>query len=154
MSTRSMIGKVEAGGRVRAVYCHWGGTPDSAGGTLANYWADPGKVDQLLEMGSLSHLGQEIGERHDPADFSKVNEWSTFHGRDMGRGGPEYEAVEFATDRDYMEYARAIDCRYVYLWTAGGWQYAALPWGPWAGVPADMGRIEWQSLTAALQDGA
>jgi hypothetical protein len=154
MSTRSMIGKVEAGGRIKAVYCHWGGAPNAAnnGGLLATYWNDPAQLDQLIAMGSLSSLGQEIGEYHAWDNYDHP-EWCSFHQRDWRRGPKGYEAVEFLGPLDYVRGARDVTCAFCYLWTADrGWLFAAVP-GVWPPLLGEIEAVEWQSLAGYLAMG-
>jgi len=91
MSTRSLIGRENADGSVRYVYCHFDGYPTGVGATLLAHYAEPAKLDQLLDLGDLSSLGEEIGEQH-PFDRSSLpteqrdrfRNWTTAYARDRG----------------------------------------------------------------------
>ena len=147
-----MIGKLEEGGRVRAVYCHWGGSPDMAnnGGILALHWDDPAKLDQLLDMGSLSSLGEEFGEFHPWNDYDHLD-WCSFHQRDWRRGPEGYEALTFPTDRHYISTARGMTCEYAYMWTPDrGWLFVTIPQNAWP-LPEEIERVEWQNLIGKLR---
>lgn len=69
MSTRSVIAQEQGDGSIKAVYCHWDGYPSNNGKLLQEHYQDSCKVAQLIELGSLSTLGPEIGEAH-PFDFA------------------------------------------------------------------------------------
>lgn len=83
MATRSNIGKKLPDGSIRYIYCHFDGYESGVGATLKEHYLDEKKVDALLDLGSLSSLGSEIGEKH---DFNKeVNpNWCRAYGRERG----------------------------------------------------------------------
>lgn len=56
MSTRSMIGAIQPGGTVCAIYCHSDGYPEHAGAVLAGHYATPARLAELLALGDLSQL--------------------------------------------------------------------------------------------------
>lgn len=56
MSTHSMIGQLQPGGTVRAIYCHADGYPEDVGATLAAHYATGARVAALLDLGNLSQL--------------------------------------------------------------------------------------------------
>ena len=98
MSTRSVIARRNADQSISAVYCHSDGYLDGVGKMLAEHWTDPVKVDQLIALGSLSVLGEEVGEQH---DFS----W---------RLGHWYDSSRFATRQEMWD---AIDADPRSKWT-------------------------------------
>ena len=57
MSTRSMIAKQIAEDEYLAVYCHQDGYLSHNGALLLDCYNTPEKVDALLALGELSHLG-------------------------------------------------------------------------------------------------
>lgn len=61
MATRSTIALEFADGTVQQVYCHWDGYLDNNGKILQEHYSDPFKLQQLIDLGSLSTLGAEIG---------------------------------------------------------------------------------------------
>jgi hypothetical protein len=120
MATRSMIGKQQEDGTIKAIYCHYDGYPEGVGQTLADYYQTSDKVDELLNLGDLSVLRQEIGEKQ---DFNKpTNEdWSLAYGRDRGEEGTE--AKDFIYPGAYLEYARNSCAEFAYIFTPKGWAY-------------------------------
>lgn len=82
MATRSFIGKRLPNGKITGVYCHSDGYPEHNGKILKEHYSDPAKVDALLELGSLSFLDAEIGEKH---DFDNPTAgWTIAYNRDRG----------------------------------------------------------------------
>lgn len=61
MSTRSHIGLLNEDGSVREIYCHFDG--DSVGQVLNEHFACIAKINALLDLGNLSSIGAEIGEK-------------------------------------------------------------------------------------------
>jgi hypothetical protein len=72
MATRSTIALEYADGSVGVIYCHWDGYLEHNGKILLGHYMDPFKVRDLLDMGSVSSLGETL-------------EATEFHHRDMGR---------------------------------------------------------------------
>ena len=126
MSTRSMIGIQQENGKIKAIYCHYDGYPEGVGQTLANYYQTTDKVEALLNLGDLSVLRQELGEKQDFNDYKNHNEnWCLAYGRD--RGLTDAEAKEFIYAGEYLEYARGSCAEYAYIFTPKiGWAYWAL----------------------------
>jgi hypothetical protein len=85
MSTRSLIGLLNADKSVTHIYCHFDGYPDGVGQTLLDHYTDFRKIKELIALGDLSILGSEIGERHS-FDGHHNNEvastWCLAYGRD------------------------------------------------------------------------
>lgn len=116
MGTRSTIGMSE-GYKVKAIYCHWDGYPEGVGATLAEHYTEAKKVCQLLELGNISALRQEIGEVQ---DFNNPKEeWTVAYGRDRGEAGQE--ARTFTSVSDWLENFNSCE-EYFYLYREGkGW---------------------------------
>ena len=60
MATRSFICKLLPDHSVTGVYCHFDGYPDGVGAILKEHYTDQGKVDELLELGDLSELHENL----------------------------------------------------------------------------------------------
>ena len=63
MSTRSRIGIRNDDGTITSIYCHSDGYLGGVGAILADYYGEETVVRGLLELGDLSELGQEIGDK-------------------------------------------------------------------------------------------
>lgn len=64
MSTRSDIIVHRADGQWHRIYCHFDGYLEGVGKTLFNHYTGQKKIEQLLTLGNLSALGEEIGKKH------------------------------------------------------------------------------------------
>lgn len=61
MATRSYIGMRNENGKVDYIYCHWDGYPEHHWPILNESYATKELVNELLELGNLSSLGNDIG---------------------------------------------------------------------------------------------
>lgn len=119
MSTRSFIGmKDSSTGGIEAVYCHFDGYPLGVGSTLVNQWSSQQKLQELLNLGDLSQLGDEIGEQH---DFNaQLRGACTFYGRDRREDG--VNSKFFINEQEFLAGAGRFGCEYAYLFDAGVWR--------------------------------
>lgn len=62
MGTRSTIAIEFADNSVSQVYCHWDGYLDNNGEILRNYYTDPFKVRELVDLGGFSSLRETVAE--------------------------------------------------------------------------------------------
>lgn len=120
MGTRSRIGLEYSDGTIKSIYCHWDGYPSHNGKILLEDYTDREKVVQLLELGDLSSLGINIGEKH---DFNaKAPEGTcTFYGRD--RGEEDTEARISSNRTEFKELTDQTSGAYAYLYVDGTWLY-------------------------------
>ena len=120
MATRSMIGIVEDDGTVTAIYCHWDGYPEHNGLLLRKYWDDVYLIEQLMQLGNLSYLGKEIGEKQD-FDQPTDRNWCLAYGRD--RSESEAGVYFYDSSDDYVSKAAATTCAdYIYLFQNDMWR--------------------------------
>ena len=115
MATRSNIAYKTPEGKIRSVYCHWDGYPAHNGEMLRRNYTTTEKVVALIELGSLSSLGAELGEKQDFDDRSThKDEWTLAYHRDRGEDlvVSEYDDIP-SWIADMEEYA--------YLWDGRDW---------------------------------
>ena len=146
MATRSTIALEYADGTVGQVYCHWDGYLDNNGKILLKHYQDPFKLRTLIDLGDLSSLRSEIGEKHafsklevpmDGEAYDKLyGDMTTFYGRDRGESGTE--AKTFKDFADYAENHQHEEYEYI-LRTDGVWYVKAYdrPYVPLADAIAD-----------------
>ena len=130
MATRSTIALEYADGTVGQVYCHWDGYLDNNGVILFEHYKDPFKLQQLIDLGDVSSLGPEIGEKH---SFDNPHKYGTeeykaeelvrrqmtlFYGRDRGEEGTN--ARNFKDYADYRKNAQFEEYNYI-LRKDGNW---------------------------------
>ena len=115
MATRSNIAYKTPEGKIRSVYCHWDGYPEHNGEMLRRHYTDLAKVQALIELGSISSLGSELGEKQDFDDrSSQKDEWTLAYHRDRGEELVVSEYDDIPSWIDDME-------EYAYLYTDNGW---------------------------------
>lgn len=133
MATRSVIA-IEADNKIVSAYCHWDGYLEHNGDILFKHYRKPEKILQLISLGDMSSLGQEIGEQH---DFdAQNNKWTTYYGRD--RGETDTECRTWADRKEMIDHH--WDCEYFYLWTNGRWIYSTGK--SWADLEQALAAIE------------
>lgn len=123
MATRSTIALEYADGTVGQVYCHWDGYISNNGRILQENYSDPFKLRELIDLGDISSLGPEIGEKHSfdnphkygtPEYFAEQEQRrdnTTFYGRDRGETG--IEARRYANYQEYTRKLRSEEYNYI-----------------------------------------
>ena len=128
MGTRSTIALEFADGTVEQVYCHWDGYLDHNGKILQDHYSDPFKLRDLIDLGDLSSLRPEIGEKHafsqfelraeEVAGYKLLTEnMCTFYGRDRGETCP---ARKYKNTDEYFDCSQQEEYDYI-LRTDGVW---------------------------------
>jgi hypothetical protein len=123
MATRSTIALEFSDGTVQQVYAHFDGYLEHNGRILKEHYSDPFKLQELIELGSISVLAPEIGVKH---PFDNPHRWGTpdylahedeckhmtkFYGRD--RGESDTEASRFADFADYQANGQWEEYNYI-----------------------------------------
>jgi hypothetical protein len=117
MATRSSIA-VKTDNGIRSIYCHWNGFPDYNGAVLNEHYTSPEKIAQLIDLGDLSYLSDEVGT--EPQDFNNPNSDITLaYGRD--RGETDVDAVTHPNIESWADLRKSSGCEYGYLWENGSW---------------------------------
>ena len=126
MGTRSTIA-IKHGERIKAVYCHWDGYVDGVGATLYEHYQASSKANNLVALGNISSLGEEIGEKHSfdsrPEEGSVEETWTNFYGRDRGEQGQEFKS--FGSEAEWMDHYDGSGAEYYYIMDAGVWYVSA-----------------------------
>lgn len=91
MSTHCSIGKMEEDGSIKLVYCHSDGYLSWTGRILTTSYTDAAKVDELIALGDLSYLQENIGVKHDFNDFAffRANKQVISYKRDRNETGTD-----------------------------------------------------------------
>ena len=123
MATRSNIAYKTAAGKIRSVYCHWDGYPEHNGEMLRRFYTTQDKVEALVSLGSISSLGEEIGEKH-PFDrnhaepeLALTDNWTLAYHRDRGEDWAHTAPQTFEDAVDWVEDME----EYAYLWNGQDW---------------------------------
>jgi hypothetical protein len=130
MATRSTIALEYADGTVDKIYCHWDGYIDHNGKILFQHYVDPFKTQRLMDLGDVSSLGPDIGDKHEfdcphkygtpeyEAWTEAKREVTTFYGRDRGETGTG--AKRYKDYADYRKNAQFEEYNYI-LRKDGNW---------------------------------
>jgi len=132
MGTRSRIA-VMHGDVVKSVYCHWDGYLSYNGKILQEHY-DSTKANQLVALGDISSLKEEIGEKHAFSHFDtemKQEEYdalygnmTTFYGRDRGETGTDWKVAH--TFKEFLEQVAGCCGEYYYIIKDGVWYCGTL----------------------------
>jgi len=143
MATRSRIGRTNEDGSITSIYVHWNGSPGDQGPILLAHYNTPERLNPLLDLGDLSALAPEIGERQDFDAPTPVGGrvWCLAYGRDRGDAGTQ--AVTSANLVAFEALADTCGAEYLYLMQDGVWQVCRMPAD---GLQAWV----WKLLSAAL----
>ena len=111
MATHCLIARENRDGSFDAIYVHFG-HPSGIGPLLIQEYTQDTKIAQLLALGALSHLGEEIGQKR---NFERNNpKWCLAYERD--RGDDPEPAVHIESVPDLIQYARKRFIAYVFVW--------------------------------------
>lgn len=126
MATRSTIAMKTPEGKVRAIYCHWDGYPAHNGEMLRRYYTDPAKVKELIDLGDISSLRMEIGQKHsfdrnyDEPELEMYDDWTMAYHRDRGEEWARVAPQTFETVGDWVsEFDMGVE--YYYLFDGKDW---------------------------------
>jgi hypothetical protein len=122
MGTRSTIALEFADGTVQQVYCHWDGYFEHNGKILQEHYSDPFKLRELIDLGDLSSLRPNIGEKHAFSQFelraeevagykALTEDMCTFYGRD--RGETNVTARKYKNTDEYFDCSQQEEYDYI-----------------------------------------
>lgn len=120
MATRSRIAIENTDGTVKSVYCHWDGYPSNNGALLLENYNDETKIRELISMGEISSLDENIKPK-DPSKHNFDNRESgttCFYHRDRGE---DLTIDEHHSIKDWQKKS----CRQAwnYIWRNGKWYF-------------------------------
>lgn len=123
MSTRCVICKEAPVNLYYGVYCHFDGYPEGVGSVLLKHYKTKNKVDELLKLGDLSSLGENIAPNTSEAHtFDKpVTGVCVAYHRDRG------EELRPAQLISLQSASRTYGADYMYVYTLDGtWNFSWL----------------------------
>ena len=127
MATRSAIGYALPSGKVRAVYCHWDGSPSHQLPILEAHYASLPKVRALIKPGSMSSLRTERGWDDAPRDPQPLYHYERGPGPWCSGAGDYGDPPSTVTEADASSHWADYGCKYLYVYRPGcGWSYYAL----------------------------
>jgi len=115
MATRSNIAMKTKEGKIVSVYCHWDGYVANNGKILLENYTDIDKIEALVALGSISSLGEQVGDKQDFMDRdTQKDEWTLFYSRDRG------EELSIQEYDDIPSWIADME-EYAYLWNGQEW---------------------------------
>lgn len=127
MGTRSLIvlekPKADGSSTFKSIYCHWDGYPKNNYRILFQHYQDLEKVKELIALGDISCLGEEIGEKHDFEKHSEHENWVSAYHRDRGEPMKDVKAKISASLEDLGDRAEKAWAEFVYVFNSktGKW---------------------------------
>ena len=147
MATRSRIALKLNETECLSIYCHWDGYISNQGPILVKHYTTEEKVRTLMELGDLSFLGEELGEKHDfDRGHNEHPRWCLAYGRDRGEDNTQAR-------QDRIDSLLGNGIEYVYLFdpSACSWSVSCddhVPFQPLAEHP-DL----WKGQTGSPTEG-
>ncbi len=118
MATRGNIGIVNQDGSITGIYVHFDAYPEYVGKTLLNNYTNTEIVNQLIDLGDLSSLGEHL--------YATGHTWGApiegvcvAYGRDRGESG--VKSRRFISEIEYKMNGKGVD--YQYLFKDNKWYY-------------------------------
>lgn len=111
MSTRSTISIKNQDGTFTGIYCHFDGYPSGNGAILLEHYNDESKIRELLSLGDISCLEQEVNPTSSHSYENPQFGVTVAYGRDRGEQGTD--AVTTSEWKPSQEYN--------YLYENGKW---------------------------------
>lgn len=116
MGTRSTIAMKQEDGTFLSIYCQYDGYPSNNGNLLLLYYNNPETIKKLIDLGSLSCLGEFVGEKHDFNNhFNEHKNWCNAYGRDRGEIG-----TEASTAKTIVSLVKIME-EYLYVYQDNAW---------------------------------
>ena len=130
MSTRSAIGYQLPSGRIKAVYCHWDGHPDTKEPELKKY-KNLELVRKLIKKGSMSSLETTTTWESKADDFG-IKDITYSNTREPQplyhfERGDQYswdliKPTTHSSKKKAMEFFAMMNCEWFYIYTPDGWK--------------------------------
>ena len=121
MATRAIIAKLADNG-VQAIYSHSDNYLEHTGKILDQHYQDEDKVNELLSLGDVSIVDENIGVKIDFNDYKlrAENKQCLFYARDRGEKYKHAEQLkdESALLKHAFEY---YDVNFIYMFAFGHW---------------------------------
>ena len=120
MATRSRIAIELPDGKVKSVYCHSDGSPNTNGKCLHEHYQDRSKVEKLIKLGDLSSLHESVEPTGQHTFNNPQGGVTVAYHRDRGesRTGPRTNQTKldyFGSDVEEYGYLFTNDNEWVYV---------------------------------------
>ena len=119
MGTHCSIGYEREDGTIVASYCHYDGYMSSTGTQLVRHYSDAQKVEELVALGSMSYLAENIYPSSSDHSFATPQgDVTVFYHRDRGESWKNTRPLVYDSFDEWFE---ANDQEYNYLFMEGSW---------------------------------
>jgi len=121
MGTQSLIAIHTILGTVDTILCNWDGYLNHNGKILYEHY-DRNKTEQLIELGDISTLGKEIGEKQNFENPTN-KDWCLVYGRDRREEG--ITSISYNDKSEFIdEFVDYNEVKHIYLMELDGkWRY-------------------------------
>lgn len=120
MSTNCRIALKIAEDKYKSIYCHWDGYPDGVGATLLTHYKELKKVEELISLGDISYLREEIG--HKQEWDNPIEGWSLAFHRDRMEPWEDVEPMIHNDFGSLLIHTNGSSASYLYVYEDGNWK--------------------------------
>lgn len=129
MSTRAHIGMIELDNdtpKVTYIYLHFDGFPDSVLPKLTQHYTTKEKMTELLSLGDLSVLDENIGEQVSFDDYAarENNKQCLAYHRDRGKDLSVTEIHHDLAKQTFVRQSKSVDHWYLFDCETQSWSYS------------------------------
>lgn len=125
MSTRSLIGILDADNSIDTIYCHWDGYPSNQGPLLTQFYNTANKVRDLIALGGISYLAEKLEPTTDSHSFDNPErDVVVAYHRDRGEDWEHNKPAHFANIDELISDIGWEDYVYLFNVQTKSWQYA------------------------------
>ena len=120
MATRSLIGIKNSDNSITYIYCHWDGYPSHNGKILLNHYNNAAIVYELMDLGDLSKLEQNLYcDDNNHSWENPVEGVCVAYGRDRGETGTECKTVNDV--KKFQRLGNSVDHLYLFDTETNKW---------------------------------
>lgn len=119
MATRSTISITKADGTIQSIYCHFDGYPEGVGKVLKEHYTNVEKIEQLIELGSISSLDKECYKPENHTFEHPVDGFTVAYHRDRNEPWDRVKPEKFGNFESFRVSADWQE--YNYLYKDGKW---------------------------------
>ena len=132
MGTRSKIAIRKKDNTIESIYCHWDGYPSFNGKILKEYYKTAERVQELINLGSISSLGKFIKPNPEMEHTfdNRQDDVTVAYIRDRGENEDHNKKEIFDYEAKFLRECLTSDCEYYYLFDeeSNEWSYSEIPY--------------------------